>query len=64
MATKKQDEDSHNPFGSDPATPKQGPEPGVFDPGRKSNNDPFKPTDDEVDSEWDEEEPGSSTRDT
>ena len=63
MATRKQDDDTHNPFGSDPV-PKRGPEPGVFDPTRESESDPFAPTDDERDAEWDEEEPGSSTRNT
>ncbi len=63
MATRRSDDDdAHNPFGPDPA-PKRGPEPGVFDPERKSENDPFKQTPDELDEHWDMEEDGPSTRD-
>ena len=64
MATRKSgDDDAHNPFGPDPEVPKRGPEPGVFDPKRESENDPFKPSHNDKDAEWDETDDGKSTRD-
>lgn len=58
------DEDIHNPFGGGggqtPVSKK--PNPGVFDDDFEGVDDPFTPTDEERDAEWDEqrEEPGTS----
>jgi len=55
------DEDIHNPFGDkDSPRPKKD-DPGIFDPGRRVKNDPFKAPPD--DSHWDEPDEEPSTRD-
>ena len=67
MATRKDDDDVHNPFGNaaKPNKKGKGAKPGVFDPGFGANDqdDPFRESDAERDSVWDEPEDVTSTED-